>query len=117
MATTAPATIQGFADAMAPNVTAPIALPHSWQNLLPGVSEAPHEAQLGRLSAAPQLLQNFPVAALPQRGHFVEGLVKTAPRELTARWPGVKTGPPGSSFRLKSVPSPWGDHEANTKDS
>ena len=106
MATTAPATIQGFADALAPNVTAPIALPHSWQNLLPGVSEAPHEAQLGRWSAAPQLLQNFPVAALPQLGHFVEGLVKTAPRQLTARWPGVKTGPPGSSFRLKNVPSP-----------
>ncbi len=87
MATTAPATIQGFADVMAPNVTAPIALPHSWQNLLPGVSGAPHEGQLGRWSAAPQLLQNFPVAALPQPGHFVVGLVKTAPRELTCRSP------------------------------
>ena len=68
---------------MAPNATAPIELPHSWQNLLPGVSEAPHEAQLVRWSAAPQLLQNFPVAALPQPGHFVVGLVKTAPHELT----------------------------------
>ncbi len=84
MATTAPATIQGFADAMDPSVTAPIALPHSWQNLLSGVSEAPHEAQLGRRSVAPQLLQNFPVAALPQLGHFVVGLVKTAPQNGSA---------------------------------
>jgi hypothetical protein len=83
MATTAPpATIQGFADAMAPNVTAPTALPHSWQNLVSGASEAPHEAQLGPWSAAPQSLQNFPVAALPQLGHFVVGLVKTASKRV-----------------------------------
>ena len=87
MATTAPATIQGFADAMAPNVTALIELPHSWQNLLPGVNEAPHEVQLERWSAVPQLLQNFPVAVLPQPGHFVVGLARTAPHELACHSP------------------------------
>ncbi len=130
---------------MAPNVTAPIALPHSWQNLLPGVREAPHEGQLGRWSAAPQLLQNFPVAALPQREHFVVGLVKTAPRELTchslfngsrppwglaaasnprytafAGFCGQAVGRQNGSARIEFPPKepaqPGGDHEENMKD-
>ena len=145
MATTAPATIHGFAGAMAPNVTALIELPHSWQNLLPGVSEAPHEAQLVRWSAAPQLLQNLPVAALPQPGHFVVGLAKTAPHELTCHnmvnasiplgtwltasnprstellaFCGQAARRQNGSGRIEFPPkeraSPWGDDETNMKD-
>lgn len=35
--------------------------PHLWQNLAPGVSEAPQLAHAAPLSGAPQLEQNFPL--------------------------------------------------------
>jgi hypothetical protein len=37
------------------------------------LSGAPHFAQVAAPRAAPQLLQNLPLASVPQLGHFISG--------------------------------------------
>ena len=46
-------------------------VPQRWQNLAPGVRDAPHAAHAAPASGAPQLEQNFPLAGLPQDAHVV----------------------------------------------
>jgi hypothetical protein len=52
-------------------VSAPAGDPQRWQNLAPGVSGAPHAAQVAPASGAAQFEQNFPVAEAPHEGHRV----------------------------------------------
>ena len=51
--------------------TAPIGVPHRWQNLAPGDSDALQAPQVAPLSDAPQLAQNCPAAEAPQAGQVV----------------------------------------------
>jgi hypothetical protein len=44
-------------------------VPHRWQNLAPGVREAPQAPHVAPASGAPQLEQNFPLAGVPHDAH------------------------------------------------
>lgn len=49
-------------------------VPQRWQNFAPGVSAAPHAAQVAPASGAPQLEQYFPLVVFPHDAHVVVGL-------------------------------------------
>src|SRR5687767_9421369 len=72
-----PATAQGSAlptpSARGVGAFSPTGVPHRWQNLAPGVSDARHVAHATPCSGVPQLAQNRPLASAPQDGQDVEG--------------------------------------------
>lgn len=101
------ATIHGSGFVLVSRVAAapPTGAPQPWQNFVPGLSSAEHEAQVVPNSGEPQLAQKRPLAAAPQEGQVVEEAFegsdvislklhrrrpqRSAPRQ---RFPGVRRG-------------------------